>query len=826
MAQGSVNLDIRKWTCPVQDSLVQVTRLDSGQVSGPYEHGNSPRQEESDMKQLAKISAVATMLALASSASADLNRVGPAHIPSPPGDGFPAWYQDLNGMVLDECIPTASATQDPANLQHTACLLVDPLPFTFPNLFPPEVFYHRVVSNPVTTSPAGQRATLVLALEASFANGTPTAGQQMVFTRIRVTAGVPFDGTYTVTHPYGTETFTNVISSGGNRDIFFTEDVGLTPLDFTGALTSRVGPFLEHSDVAPGGAAAGPLFLPFVTNPDGTTSGVPGSRLFLGDGVTPRFITGSPFGTNYFEICGPFDGPGTNSCIRENLFTVTGMLHDPATPIGSPLSVTRATFNRNDAASQVDVMARASAGPGQVAPKLTAAGNAVAPVLMAGPTNLGDWYAQGLPVPSNKIPTQITVTNSSDVPPTSINSHVTDEITIKSVAYAAGTLTVVATSSDKGDTTVNPVIPPAVLSLAGFPTATRVFSAPTTDRAEVTFTASVTPLANGTLVPPAFVRVESNMGGLVSADTSLGLANPAFPGGVPYAADEAVSFVQDASGALPAAAINVLANDVGGASAINPATLAVVAPLPSIGVASAANGQIFYKVPATTGTAAIRYTVNNGVGTSNVGTVFVTVLADPTGPIPSAVNDPAVGGAINVTAGGSVSINVLANDTANDPTGVVKLNPASVVVTTPPARGTATVNTTTGAITYTSPAGSPAGTVTFQYRVSTLASGTAIAKQSNAATVTVTVAAGETLTVQNPIKCSLPNKWQIRGTSNISTSNTITIYAGPTASGTVIGTTPVVNGAWQFQGLVTCTSPISIKSTVGTTILNQIVQVK
>ena len=36
------------------------------------------------MKQLAKISAVATMLALASVASADLNRVGPANVPAPP----------------------------------------------------------------------------------------------------------------------------------------------------------------------------------------------------------------------------------------------------------------------------------------------------------------------------------------------------------------------------------------------------------------------------------------------------------------------------------------------------------------------------------------------------------------------------------------------------------------------------------------------------------------------------------------------------------------------------------------------------------------------
>ena len=85
----------------------------------------------------------------------------------------------------------------------------------------------------------------------------------MVFARIRVTAGVPFDGDYVVTHPYGTETFPNVTAGVGNRDIIFTEDVGLVPGDFTGALTSRVGPFLQHSDAAPGGAPAAPLILPF-----------------------------------------------------------------------------------------------------------------------------------------------------------------------------------------------------------------------------------------------------------------------------------------------------------------------------------------------------------------------------------------------------------------------------------------------------------------------------------------------------------------------------------------------------------------------------------
>jgi hypothetical protein len=164
------------------------------------------------MKKLMRLSSMLSLLALASVAQADLNRVGPSNVHSPPGHGFPLWYQDLNGAVLDLCLPNAS---DPGLLQETACLLARPPtpPYAFPTNFPEEIFYHRVVSAPLATS-ATKRATLVLALEAAFGSGAAAAGQQIVFTRIRVTAGVPFDGTYTVTHPYGLEVFTDVVAGG------------------------------------------------------------------------------------------------------------------------------------------------------------------------------------------------------------------------------------------------------------------------------------------------------------------------------------------------------------------------------------------------------------------------------------------------------------------------------------------------------------------------------------------------------------------------------------------------------------------------------------
>ncbi|MGA8892287.1 MAG: Ig-like domain-containing protein [Anaeromyxobacteraceae bacterium] len=782
------------------------------------------------MKQLSKIAIAATMLAFASLASADLNRAGPANVPSPPGHGFPFWYQDLNGTVLDICIPTATATQDPDGLQETACLLAAPpaLPYTFPTSFPDEVFYHRVVSDPLTTSTSGKRAILVLALEAAFATGAPAAGQQVVFTRIRVTAGVPFDGDYVVTHPYGTETFPNVTSGVGNRDIVFSEDIGIAPGVFTDALSSRVGPFLQHSDAGPGGAPAAPLVLPF-----GPNGAVAGSRLFLGDGVTGRFITGSPFATNYFELCGPLPAPTLDlagipvpntgnpnyGCYRQDLFTVTGMLRDlQANPIGSPLSIQRATYNRDDTATRVDVMARASRSPGQGTPKLTAGGENVPPVLMDGPTALGDWYAQGIPFPPGVVPSNLAVTNSGDVPPTTVTSHVTDEVTIKSATHdsASSTITVVATSSDKGAASLG--IGPSVLALAGFPGATREPGPnAATDPAEVKFTAT------GVSVPPAFVRVASDAGGQGVADLGMGLSTRTFPAGVPFAGDDSWEAVQNG----PTVIIRVLDNDVPPAGeTLNGASLAVLAPNANIGRADPTiapnQGFIAYTPPSTTGIATFRYTITGAAGTSNVATVTVNVLPDPNGPVPTAVNDPSGAGAINATVGQTVTINVLANDNGNGGT----LNPASVVVSQVPAAGTAVANAN-GTIAYTAAA---AGTYTFQYTVSNLASPNGTVQVSNPATVTVTVAAVENLTFQAPAKCdSRASKWQLRGTSNISVGNSVSVLndvVGSPARGTVIGSAPVVNGAWQFQGTATCVGAIKLRSTVGTTIGPFTVQVK
>lgn len=746
----------------------------------------------------ARLFLAALILSFAASALADLARVGPIDTPSPSGNGFPKWYQDLNGLVLDLCMPDAT---DPGALQQTACLLETNPPYVFPTNFPDEAFYFRAVSDDLDMSAARDgslRARLVLALEAAFANGAAAPGDQMVFTRIRVTAGVPHDGRYRVKHPYGTEEFIDVVASGGNRDIVFTEDIGITPLDFAQALKSRVGPFLQRGDAS--GNATG-----FVT--------VNGAQ-FLSDGVALETVTGSPFGTNYFEICGPFDGVN-ESCRRTDLFALTGRVHDTVTsPIGSPLKVERATYSRDSTnGARVDVSATAIAGIGEAAPKLSAGAVGLPPVLLDGPNVLGQFYTQGMPVPPSAVPGLVTLTNYADSPPSALTWRIDDVVTVTGATWDPATkvLVVSAKSSDKGYTGATGTFPAPDLSLDGFPTATKDGADP------VTFT-----VANVT-VPPASVGVTSSAGGEGRLQVSMLASQVAYSPGVPLARDDTATAT--AGGA--AVTIPVKSNDIhNDAAPIFAEAVSILAPglSPAIGgLAANANGTVTFAPSTTTGTATFRYTVRNAVGTSNVATVTVNVVPAAGGPVPIANNDPGPGDpAISVNANTSRVIDVLANDSGNGGT----LDPATVAITAPTA-GTASVNTANGTVTYDAPA--TVGNYTFTYTVKNTNG-----NQSAPATVTVSVVAPESISVTRA-RCTVNSAdWDVRGTSTVAAGNTVTVYLAATVpavptSSQVLGSAPVDalgNWALRQKGGVGCTTPISLQSTLGTKVNNVSVQVR
>ena len=187
----------------------------------------------------------------------------------------------------------------------------------------------------------------------------------------------------------------------------------------------------------------------------------------------------------------------------------------------------------------------------------------------------------------------------------------------------------------------------------------------------------------------------------------------------PQAVDDTASTKEDT-----VVNINVTANDTDSDGTIDKASVTVQTD-PENGTATPkTDGTIDY-TPKTGffGTDTFTYTVKDDRGaTSNPATVTITVNGKPT-----ATNDTA-----STLEDTLVNINVTANDT--DPDGNSTIDKSTVTITQP-ANGSATVNATTGVVTYT-PNDGFFGTDTFTYTVRDDAGNV-----SNPATVTVSVTA-------------------------------------------------------------------------------------
>ena len=171
--------------------------------------------------------------------------------------------------------------------------------------------------------------------------------------------------------------------------------------------------------------------------------------------------------------------------------------------------------------------------------------------------------------------------------------------------------------------------------------------------------------------------------------------------------------------------IKVLANDTdpNQGATFNDASVTIVsAPTNGSTSLNASSGTITY-TPGTgfTGTDTFQYTVSDTYGQTSL-PALVTIVVTATPPV--ADNDTST-----TTVGTPVTINVLANDTDLD--GVLK--PSTVAIVAGPGHGKTSINTMTGAITYT-PAPGFFGVDQFSYTVSDNFNLT-----SNAATVTVDV---------------------------------------------------------------------------------------
>lgn len=340
-------------------------------------------------------------------------------------NGFPVWYKDETGLRLGLNVnpldPFSGIT--PADLPNPT------LPVSFPENFPSEAFY--LLAESEMTTGTGERARLVLALEAAFVTEEPMEGDQIVFGRVRIRVeGLVPNAEYTVTHPYGVDTFIAELDDEDDQfaEINFTEDIGgCNGGEFSLALDSRVHPFLQWDPSITPAAPQGYIGNPDVLHP----------------------VIGSP--QNIFRIEGPGIGigspnrsttPGFNpdNTIETRQFSLLGTI---ATISG--VEVTRATYSQaSDTGGVIDVFAWSDEDIPQL---IEITGTGINPTILQG-TN-GQYFAR-VSFSGATPPSTITVTNISDNSPHSIKEITPVDFIRAQASYDTDNriLTIDAESSD------------------------------------------------------------------------------------------------------------------------------------------------------------------------------------------------------------------------------------------------------------------------------------------------------------------------------------------------------------------------------------------
>ncbi|HET9596434.1 MAG TPA: Ig-like domain-containing protein [Anaeromyxobacteraceae bacterium] len=740
------------------------------------------------MKNVRLVAALAATLG-AVSAQAALERVGPQN-PDPSVGNYPAWYQDQTGLALEFCNPLNQAEVDGG-----WCLLLPGdvnIPEVFPTNFFDEHFYFAAGAN--LTANVGNKASLVIAVEAAFAGGPAAVGDQITFGRIRVRLNTaPVTGTYRFIHPYGEEIFQDV--QAGAR-IFFTDDVGINcppggPFDC--ALATRIGPFLLPSAI-PGGPEQAAIPGPF-----------PG-KLYIADparlgpvtgSALPDFVdsTGATRNHNIFRIEGP---PGSNlggvgqDWIETVDFSLMGRAFTGTIP--GRVTVDRASYERTGSSQKIDVFATglpttlgrlpAQPRPAAVLPQLsffeaactrTAAGGLGAP---AGAVERqmfnasSSFWGQSSPA---ALPAEVCVKDAAArdatgaIVPAFFAKPLADEVTITEATYdpSQQMLSVRATSSD--------LLAPPILTVAGF-------GEIPAGSDQVAFS----PLA----APGAKVRVISSAGGAAELATKVGFVTNVPPAG-PVAVNDAFTFNEDSGPQT----LDLLGNDTGAAGGV----VAVLAQ-PRLGTLSApgADGRVIYTPNANAfGADGFTYSVTVGGVTSNIANVSLSLT--PANDAPVAVNDGPFTVVVNSPA---LLPSLIANDTDLDGNAdVVGIRDVSAVT---PAGATVTV--TAGGITVLA---SAPGTYTFTYRAVD-ASGT---PSANAATVTVVAIASDTVGITQAQFRTGQARWTVIGTDSAPNQVITITYADGAAAGRVIGTAQGdATGAWtlDIRGVTGALNPTTL----------------
>jgi len=254
-----------------------------------------------------------TLVTVVSSA---LQAVGPADLT----DGFPLWYLDNGGTRLGQCIAGADGLADPNCVVLADATYKPSLPVSYPNNFPGEFFYYIADSDSKLRIGPGLsgKAVFRMALEGTFALGTPQVGQEITFLRINMkkTSGLVPNSVYNVTYPFG-------------KFQFATDASGNTIINTAGQ-AFRV----EDGSFAPGAPDVFSALLP-ATNTNislflQAVSPAPPAG-YIGNPAILQTITPGPNG-DFLRIEGPSIGGRGIDTIQTNQWSVAGKLYT-----GSPM---------------------------------------------------------------------------------------------------------------------------------------------------------------------------------------------------------------------------------------------------------------------------------------------------------------------------------------------------------------------------------------------------------------------------------------------------------------------------------------------------------
>jgi len=410
---------------------------------------------------------------------------------------FSQYVVDVNGVALQICTDSYTADGNPAPCFYDPVEVGTPLSERLGR--GGEAFMFLAGNDFTSPGAAPVTATIVMGVETAFL-GPIEKGFQTQFQRLRTRVNVDRVGQYTVESPWGIKTYTVTTllrPGGGQSRMEISEPVDI---DF------------QANSTVPG------LVSPFLIADQAPLLRAADRSRYIGDGVTPTTVTGSPCGRNFVRITAvgldgvtPIPINTANNAERDpinvftsRLFTVMGK----KAPLAEvPLAITGAYYSRAAGANRVTVMAEGSTSA-------TQASHAAADVMgiSADLEKEGNRYYSTIPVAPFTLPQQVSVTAMDPgilSRPNTKTASLTDLVSIskaEAVCTGAGTgkqctLSVIASSSDDGSgVDGNPV-----LTLKPFDVVLGYASATTA------FPASIT--LNGAALPAA-VTVVSSKGGV------------------------------------------------------------------------------------------------------------------------------------------------------------------------------------------------------------------------------------------------------------------------------------------------------------------------